>query len=335
MKMAKEIHDCMVVASMNAYVYWWIIAANGLASSGGSIYKRAYVLGQYAKYIRPGYHRVDATASPATGLSVSAYQGDDKVVIVAVNTGTGSVNQSFVLRGGTASQISSWQTTSSSNMAAGQDYSASGGSFTAALPGQSITTFVGSLSGFVAPDGGTPDASVGKDGRDAAGIGREGGLGEVGVVPGSGGAIGSGGRSGSGGASGNGGSSGAGGATVSPTGGRVGSGGSSSSGGGVGGSSNDTGGVVSGAGGVVGGSSNDTGGAITGAGGVVGAGSSSTGGSTVSEGTSSGCSCALGSGSAGAETPGLGIALLVGLCGRAVARRRARASCRTQTRPRN
>jgi glucuronoarabinoxylan endo-1,4-beta-xylanase len=110
MKMGKEIHDCMVTGSMNAYVYWWITWDNGLCTSGGTLFKRAYTLGQFAKHIRPGYYRVDATASPATNVNVSAYKGDNKVVIVAVNTGTASVNQSFVLRGGTASELSSWQT---------------------------------------------------------------------------------------------------------------------------------------------------------------------------------------------------------------------------------
>lgn len=146
MKLAKEIHDCMVTGSINAYVYWWITWGNGLATSSGQIYKRAYVIGQFSKYIRPGYYRVDATAAPATNVYVSAYKGDNKVVIVAVNTGTSSVNQSFVLQNGTATQISSWETTPSSNMTAGQSPQLSGGTFSASLPGQSITTFVGTLT---------------------------------------------------------------------------------------------------------------------------------------------------------------------------------------------
>jgi glucuronoarabinoxylan endo-1,4-beta-xylanase len=146
MALAKELHDCMVNASMNAYTYWWITWPNGLwDNNANKPFKRAYVIGQFSKYIRPGYYRVDATASPATNVYVSAYKGDNKMVVVAVNTSTSSVNQKFVIQNGTTSQLSSWQTTSNSNMVAGQNYQVSDGSFSASLPAQSITTFVGTL----------------------------------------------------------------------------------------------------------------------------------------------------------------------------------------------
>jgi glucuronoarabinoxylan endo-1,4-beta-xylanase len=146
MALAKEIHDCMVTASMNAYVYWWITWPNGLYTNN-AVQKRAYVIGQFSKYVRTGYYRVDATASPGSNVYVSAYKGDNNMVIVAVNTGTASVSQKFIVQNGTVSQVSTWQTTSSSNMTAGQDIQVSGGSFSATLPGQSVTTFVGATSG--------------------------------------------------------------------------------------------------------------------------------------------------------------------------------------------
>lgn len=144
MKLGKELHDCMVTRNMNGYIYWWITWPNGLwDNDNNGLYKRAYALGQFAKHIRPGYFRVDATPTPATNVYVSAYTGDGNVVIVAVNNSNSSVNQKFTIQNGPVSQISSWQTTSSSNMAAGQSYQVSGGSFSATLPSQSITTFVG------------------------------------------------------------------------------------------------------------------------------------------------------------------------------------------------
>jgi glucuronoarabinoxylan endo-1,4-beta-xylanase len=145
-KLMKELHDCMVTGNMNGYVYWWITWDNGLAKNG-TVFKRGYVLGQFAKFVRPGYYRVDATATPATNVYVSAYCGTDKMAIVAVNTGTGSVSQKFTVQNGTASEFSTWTTSSGSNMAAGAAIPVSGGSFTATLPGQSITTFVSSVNG--------------------------------------------------------------------------------------------------------------------------------------------------------------------------------------------
>jgi glucuronoarabinoxylan endo-1,4-beta-xylanase len=144
MPVAKEIHDCMVTGNMNAYTYWWITWPNGLATSSGTIFKRAYVIGQFSKYIRPGYTRVDASATPATNVYVSAYTGDNKVVIVAVNTGTSAVSQKFAIQNGTVAQFASTYTSASTNMAAGPSANVSGGSFTANLPAQSITTFLGS-----------------------------------------------------------------------------------------------------------------------------------------------------------------------------------------------
>jgi glucuronoarabinoxylan endo-1,4-beta-xylanase len=143
MNMSKEIHDCMVTGQMNAYVYWWITYGNGLATSSGTIYKRAYVLGQFAKFIRPGYYRVDATANPTSNVYVSAYKGDNTLVIVAINTGNSSVSQKFTIQNGTVSTVSSYATDNSRNLVAGSAINVTSNSFTAQLPAQSITTFVG------------------------------------------------------------------------------------------------------------------------------------------------------------------------------------------------
>lgn len=145
----KEIHDCMVTGNMSAYTYWWITWPNGLATSSGTIYQRAYAIGQFSKHVRPGYFRVDATATPVSNLYVSAYTGGGKVVIVAVNSGTSAVSQKFTVQGGSVAEFGSFQTASGKNMVAGPASTVTGGSFTSNLPGQSITTFVGSLVGAV------------------------------------------------------------------------------------------------------------------------------------------------------------------------------------------
>ena len=160
MSLAKEIHDCMVTGNMNAYTYWWITYGNGLATSSGTLYKRAYVIGQFSKYVRTGYYRVDATAAPATNVLVSAYKGSNKMVIVAVNTGSGSATQNFTIQNGTVASLSTYQTTSSSNMVAGQAVTVTGGAFSASLPGQSITTFVGTLSGVAAVEPEPANSSI-------------------------------------------------------------------------------------------------------------------------------------------------------------------------------
>lgn len=147
MTTAKEIHDCMTVANMNAYVWWWIISdANGLYNKAGQIQKRAYVLGQFAKYIRPGYYRVNATYNPQTNVFVSAYKGNGKAVIVAINMGTAGVSQNFVIGGGSVGTMTRTVTSATQNMETATSLNASSGSFWAWLPAQSVTTMVGNIN---------------------------------------------------------------------------------------------------------------------------------------------------------------------------------------------
>ncbi|PJI10446.1 MULTISPECIES: cellulose binding domain-containing protein [Clostridium] len=148
-KLAKEINDCMTIGNMNAYVYWWISGdQNGLYNTRtNETYKKTYVMGQFSKFIRNGYYRIDATSSPQSNVYVSAYTGDSKVVVVAINQGTNAVNQNFSMKNGSVSKVSSYVTSGSANMAKGADITATNGNFTASLPAQSVTTFVGDLNG--------------------------------------------------------------------------------------------------------------------------------------------------------------------------------------------
>lgn len=57
----------------------------------GMISKRGYNMAHFSKFVRPGYVRIDATKNPEPNVYVSAYKGDNKVVIVAINkNNTGS-----------------------------------------------------------------------------------------------------------------------------------------------------------------------------------------------------------------------------------------------------
>lgn len=143
---AKEIHDCMTVANFNAYIWWWIISdANGLYDKSGNIQKRGYVLGQFGKFIRNGYYRVDATYCPQADVYVSAYKGDGQAVIVAINRGSSGISQNFVISGGSIDTMSRYITSSTQDLAEDTASDVSGGSFWAWLPAQSVTTFIGDI----------------------------------------------------------------------------------------------------------------------------------------------------------------------------------------------
>lgn len=141
MNMAKEINDCMA-NNMHAYIWWYLrLPSCNLMTSNGSLTKKGYTMGQFSKYIRPGYQRIDATYNPSGNVYVTAYKGT-KVVIVAINVGTSAVSQSFTIQNGTVSSVTPHITSSSKNISNEATVNLSNNSFTYTLPAQSITTFV-------------------------------------------------------------------------------------------------------------------------------------------------------------------------------------------------
>lgn len=144
----EHIHHAMVDAEFQAYIWWTIRRSYGPMREDGQISKRGAMMAQFARFVRPGYVRVDATANPATNVYVSAYRGGDTVVIVAVNKNTSSVSQQFTLAGTTASgSVASWLTDASRNVAPQSAQTMANGSVTVTLPARSVTTFVTSVSG--------------------------------------------------------------------------------------------------------------------------------------------------------------------------------------------
>jgi glucuronoarabinoxylan endo-1,4-beta-xylanase len=155
---AQIVNDRVVVANANAWHYWVLIShgTSGVGDNAGlglelpgstsvTIAKRAYMLGNYSKFVRPGFYRIDATATPQSGVSVSAFKNatSGALVIVVINQNSSNVSQSFTLNGATASSVTPWITSTGLNLAQQTDVSVSGGSFTYSLPGHSITSFVG------------------------------------------------------------------------------------------------------------------------------------------------------------------------------------------------
>ncbi|MFP3420237.1 glycoside hydrolase family 30 beta sandwich domain-containing protein [Bacillus sp. SIMBA_154] len=139
---SEHIHHSMVEGDFQAYVWWYIRRSYGPMKEDGMISKRGYNMAHFSKFVRPGYVRIDATKNPEPNVFVSAYKGDNKVVIVAINKNNAGVNQHFVLQNGSASQASRWITSSNSNLQPVTDLNISGNQFWAHLPAQSVTTFV-------------------------------------------------------------------------------------------------------------------------------------------------------------------------------------------------
>ena len=149
LKWAKKINDWMTIANANAWHYWWLIDGNGdneaLLGPSGQTTKRLYVMGNYSKFVRPGYYRIGTSASPVSGVSVSAYKdlNTGKFAIVAINQNASAVTLDFALNGFTANSVAPWVTSAGLNLVEQASITVGGSAFVATLPAASVTTFVG------------------------------------------------------------------------------------------------------------------------------------------------------------------------------------------------
>lgn len=145
---AKEIHDSMTVGQYNAYVWWWAIDWNpgagvtnyGLVDTSSNPNYYGWAMAQFARFVRPGYVRVDAAYS-TPNVYISAYTGAGHSVIVAINMGASAVSQPFTIENQAVTSLLPYQTTASATVAQQSSVSVSGGQFSYTLPAQSITTF--------------------------------------------------------------------------------------------------------------------------------------------------------------------------------------------------
>jgi glucuronoarabinoxylan endo-1,4-beta-xylanase len=145
MSIAREISECMD-NQMSAYFWWWVNdndTNTNLVNSDGTIYKNGYTIGQFTKWIRPGYIRINCTYNPVSNVYITAYRGSsNEIVIVAVNAGALSVNQTFsFLNLSISDTMSINRTSSSENMKSESIVSLVNNAFTYVLPAKSITTF--------------------------------------------------------------------------------------------------------------------------------------------------------------------------------------------------
>ncbi|MFC5531460.1 glycoside hydrolase [Cohnella yongneupensis] len=158
LKWAKLIHNHMTVAESNAFFYWWLVSDSPAGGQGlinistdnttYSTNKRLFTFGNFSRFIRPGYKRIDATAQPVTGVYVSAYKDPvtNKLVVVAINDTTSSQSVNFKLNNVTGTTFTPYTTSASQNLAQGAVMNVTGDVLASALPAQSVTTFVGNVT---------------------------------------------------------------------------------------------------------------------------------------------------------------------------------------------
>ncbi len=154
---AHNVHDFLTVANVSGYEYWQLADCcsseaggpfnDGLTTAAFATSKRFYTIGQWSKFVRSGYYRIDSTTNPQSGVYVTAFQSTSSgtLVVVAVNTNGSNTSQSFTLTNAPPfSTVTPYETSASLSLSAQAAVSLSSNAFTYTLPSGSVTTFVGS-----------------------------------------------------------------------------------------------------------------------------------------------------------------------------------------------
>ncbi len=145
---ARQIYLFMTVAQANAWNYWWVIPSSsetGFMTRNAGPTKRMFAVGNYSRFVRPGYYRIDVTNNTSSTL-ISAYNDTNSgnFAIVAVNPTSTGVTQLFNLTNFPAvSSVTPWITSGSLSLASQPPVLVTNSSFSYLLPAFSVVTFAG------------------------------------------------------------------------------------------------------------------------------------------------------------------------------------------------
>jgi len=140
LKVSAWINEAITSGNVSAWHYWWLNGLNadneGLTGKSGDfqLTKRLYALGNYSRFVRPGWVRIGVDGSVA-GLLVTAYKnaasGDFAVVVS--NSGA-ATTRTFSVAGVSGSAVSAYVTADTALGAIGTDGNLSLGSASQQVP---------------------------------------------------------------------------------------------------------------------------------------------------------------------------------------------------------
>ncbi|HEY0462660.1 MAG TPA: glycoside hydrolase family 30 beta sandwich domain-containing protein, partial [Polyangiaceae bacterium] len=144
---AVAIHDAIVIGNASAWHYWWLMNHSpdnqGLLNQGGVKTKRLYSVGNYSKFVRPGFARIGTLGGPE-GVVASAFRDcAGRFALVVINKNPVSTPFGIAFKGAAAKSVTPWVTSSTLNLVAGAKLEVSAGRVETTLPASSVTTFVG------------------------------------------------------------------------------------------------------------------------------------------------------------------------------------------------
>jgi len=138
---ARLLQSDFTTANISAYVHWWY---KDLVDSSGLPNKNLWALGQFSRFVRPGYYRLEATSRIGNDLLLAAFKdaAGTGLTLVAVNRGTADTSFSIQLDSGTLGDVSSYRTSATEDLQSLGSIPSGGSFVNVTAPAQSISTFV-------------------------------------------------------------------------------------------------------------------------------------------------------------------------------------------------
>ena len=128
-------------ANVSAYVHWWY---DDLVDGTGAPNKNLWAIGQFSRFVRPGFSRVQAPDRVDEDLLLAAFKdpAGQELTLVAINRSSSDRTFAIELDSGRLGPVSSYRTSASEDFE-NLGSAPSGGSFANVhAPAQSISTFV-------------------------------------------------------------------------------------------------------------------------------------------------------------------------------------------------
>jgi glucuronoarabinoxylan endo-1,4-beta-xylanase len=127
LRWAKIVHNYLVQANISAFVYFWGMSKyyeKGTSLIGLNlnehtilVNKRTFTIGNFSRFIRPGYVRMNITYDPCEGIYLSAFKNDKKeFVIVAINDGEEDTEITIDFKSFGCTSVIPWRTSENENL---------------------------------------------------------------------------------------------------------------------------------------------------------------------------------------------------------------------------
>jgi glucuronoarabinoxylan endo-1,4-beta-xylanase len=145
---AQLLHTHLVENQVSAWFYWWAVAYGDrrgalidldLEKKQFVTAKRLFAMGNWSRFVRPGFRRVSSQSEPAPGAWLSAFRKANACVAVAVNQNERPIPLSFPAPG---SHAACYRTSAKEELAPAGRFVAANGILQTTLSPRSITTFV-------------------------------------------------------------------------------------------------------------------------------------------------------------------------------------------------